>query len=414
MTEPYGDLVDTWVKAAICSAPTSFDDVVCHLPGIYPTDAQASLNRLVRAGQISTEDYRRATQRRPVPAQAPRAMGLSIPHPLDFDWRFSDAGLDTVLRVIGEVAGDGGLICLGAPSIVRRMQLEGDPRAALLLDANPRPVEVINATPGMQQAQTCRLGTDPLPGTSAPVVVIDPPWYPEHFEVFLWAAAHLVEAKGHVIVSFPAAGTRPDVTNERDQALAWAASLGLELQEIRRNLVGYRSPPFERAALAAVELDDLPGDWRRGDLLILQQVKPPDTGAEPVSLGEPEWIPIIASPTQIRVRIATRKARVDPRLITVVKGDVLPTVSRRDNRRALVDVWTANQRVYGCADTGSLAAIAEAIAANTPPVRYVESTVGRELGGDERAYVSAASRQLYKLIEKETSDLRRYRWLDEA
>jgi hypothetical protein len=302
-----------WVTAAVHAGPTSFDDLVCHLPGVYPTDARDALVRLSEDGRISPAEYARSIARRPLPAYPPRPMGLSIPHPLDFDWRFSDAGLDAVIGVMNELSDRSTpVVCLGAPSIVRRLQIEGDLRPATLLDANPRPVAVLQSHPGPHTALLCDLGSDTLPDISAPVVLIDPPWYPEHFRVFLWAAARLLEdGGGHVLVSFPAAGTRPGVIAERDDALSWARELGLDLQEIRRGAVGYRSPPFERSALAAEGLDELPGDWRHGDLLILRSTQANLDLPCPRSVGGGDWRSIAAHPTEIRVR---RDRRPSPQI----------------------------------------------------------------------------------------------------
>lgn len=413
--DDYNRIVDTAVIAAVYGGPTSFDDLVCHLPGIYPTDARDSLDRLLASAQIDDAGHARAIERRPLPAQPPRSMGLSVPHPLDFDWRFSDAGLDTVIGATTElVEPDDPLICLGAPSIVRRMQVDDHRRPAILVDANPLPVAVIGTDDSRHFAHQCRLGTDALPKFSAPVVVIDPPWYAEYFDVFLWAAARLVTQGGYVLVSYPAVGTRPGVTAERDASLTWASALGLDLQEIRRNTVGYRSPPFERAALEAAGLGDLPGDWRRGDLLILRAERPADPVAVAKPLQASEWVPIPAGPTQIRVRAGRTGTVLDPRFFSVVDGDVLPTVSRRDPRRDLVDVWTANQRVYGCANTDALATVAAAMAEGADAEAAVAGAAGRDLVGDEASWITEAVDQLSGLVDREVADLRRYRWLDET
>jgi hypothetical protein len=281
---------------------------------------------------------------------------------------------------------------------------------------------VIGST-GSHRSMQCSLGTDELPDVSAPIVVIDPPWYPEYFEVFLWAAARLVTKRGHVLVSFPAAGTRPMVKDERDRSLERAEVLGLELQEIRRNAVGYRSPPFERAALEAAGLGSLPGDWRRGDLLLLRRCGAGHVDEVSADLGERDWSAVPAEPTQVRVRqrASDGVAVVDPRLVTIVAGDVLSSVSRRDPRRTEADVWTANHRVFHCVHPSALTAIATATAAGDEEggtavnaAEAIVQAIGRDLTEAERMNVEEAHGQWLNLLALETEDLRRHLWLDET
>lgn len=414
MTDFEHDVTD-WVAAAVKEGPTSFDDLVCQLPGVYPTDAREALKRLFEQGRMSASAHARSIARRTLPSNSPRSMGFSIPHPLDFDWRFSDAGLAAIVGVMNELSDrTTPVVCLGAPSIVRLLQLENDPRPATLLDANPRHVEVIQSQTGPHKALLCDLGSNSIPKVNAQVVLIDPPWYPEHFRIFLWAAARILNDGGHLLASFPAAGTRPGVTAERDEALAWAAKLGLGLQEIRRGAVGYRSPPFEQSALEAEGIGDLPSDWRHGDLLILRKVRETPDVPRPKPVPDQDWRSILGHPTEIRVRDVSRGQTIDPRIFSIVNGDVLPSVSRRDSRRTLVDVWTANNRVFGCANTRILREIAGTINTIWTALDAVSCLAERALTMDEIAHITCAEEQLGDLIEREVADLRRHHWLVET
>jgi hypothetical protein len=384
------------------AGPTSFDDLICHLPGVYPTEVRAALGRLHVGSTITDAQLERALRRQPKPALLPLPPTLPVPHPLDFDWRFAPDGVDALVSAGERCAGvNAHVVCVGAPSLHERLVTAG--RQSTLLDANEEMVAALSHL-GPRSIRT-RLGYDPLPAVVGEAVVIDPPWYPEHVELFLWAA------------SFPPAGTRAGVAEERERALSFAATVGLSLVEIRRGELAYRSPPFERIALEAAGLVELPDDWRRGDLLLLStdggrpsMVAPPSPVADDVG-----WLPLAAAPTRIKVRRSrgcrAASAPVRPRLGRIVDGDVLPSVSRRDPRRSRAVVWTACNRVYSCDDPSVLSAIADARARGGDAVAAVAETIGRRLSGAEEREVHEAVEQLDELVRLETDDLQGCGWL---
>jgi hypothetical protein len=405
--------IDMWTLAAVRAGPICFDDLVCHLPGVYPTEVRTSLDRLLAAGRINQVDWNRSVKRQPRPPAAPAPSSLPVPHPLDFDWRFASGALEALVAACDGLAGSAAdVACVGAPSLHERLCAAGRP--SVLVDANPDVIAAVRVF-GADRAVHARVGCDALPDLTAPVVVIDPPWYPEHVRVFLWAASRLCTDGGSVLLSFPAAGTRPGVTDERDDALACAAQVGLVHEDTRRGELAYRSPPFERLALVAAGYTDLPEDWRRGDLLVFRALpgRTQATPPEPV-VDDAEWIAIPGGSTRIKVRApCTRRAMSAPvasRLRPLVPGDILPTVSRRDARRAEVAVWTACNRVFGCADTEVFIRVAAAIDHDADAVDAVAAAVGRGLAEDEIDEVRATEAQLVDLLEKERHDLEVCSW----
>lgn len=413
MTNSFDDDVDTWTLAAVRAGPTSFDDLICHLPGVYPTDARASLDRLLARSRISEAEQRRALRRHQRAASPRPSSVLPVPHPLDFDWRFASEAVDALMGACSRFDGpDGSVVCIGAPSLHERLATTGV-QPSILIDAND---EVIAAVASITDdcAIHSRIGCDPLPALAARTVVIDPPWYPEHVRLFLWAAAQLCADGGTVLLSFPPAGTRPGVADEREDSLTFADGVGLSLHEIRRGELAYLSPPFERLALMAAGYGDLPADWRRGDLLVFRARpnRPITRRPEPVT-DDVAWMAIQVPSTRIKVRIDRARvasAPVASSLQSVVDGDILPSVSRRDPRRSQVSVWTACNRVFRCDDTTVLAAIANALTARTDPVDAVASTLGRGLAPEEVANVRSTQEQLDQLLASEMHDLKECSW----
>lgn len=408
----YDDDVDTWTLAAVRAGPTSFDDLVCHLPGVYPIDARASLDRLLAAGRIGESEWERAVQRRPRPPVSPPRSTLPVPHPLDFDWRFAVEALDALVAACDRHGGTDTVVCIGAPSLHDRLARAG--RVSTLIDANP---DIIAAMAALDAGSAihARIGCDPLPKLTAAVVVIDPPWYPEHVRLFLRAASQLCDDDGTVLLSFPPAGTRPGVADERNDALAYAAEIGLVHEDIRRGELAYRSPPFERLALVAAGYADLPDDWRHGDLLVFRAIGERVAAPlpEPV-VDDGNWVAIPAGTTRIKVRAPNQRrasdAPVASRLVSIIDGDVLPSVSRRDPRRAAVAVWTACNRVYACADVDVLISTARALDRNDDVVDAVAASLGRGLAEDEIDELRATETQLAQLMDTERHDLEACSW----
>jgi hypothetical protein len=420
MSEPsdtaFDVAVERWVVHALYTGPASFDELLVALPGVYPTMVRAALDRLVTRDVLRADmvaHLRHPCRKEPRAALRPQPSVLPVPHPLDYDWRFTD---DTVALLLSEsrrlTHSEEPLMLLGVPRVFEVVATEGRQRA-VLLDANAAIVTALQqaATPTTvdRVAIRCDVGRERLPAAQASVVITDPPWYREHMRIFLWAAARLCRIGGHVLLSFPSKGTRPNISQDREAALSWATQLGLELVWESPGALGYVSPPFERNALAAAGLDGLSETWRRSDLLVLGLRRRVDRGRPPAPPKD-DWSEVAMSTIRIRFRADGSVGYGNPILRSLVPGDVLDSVSRRWTRREEVQVWTSTNRVFGCEATNVLREIVTAIAASVDPYRRVEGLAGRFLSDDERAEVAAAIRQIRQLLAAEYDDLARWGW----
>src|SRR5713226_2323374 len=101
-TQSFTNLVDNWVLDAIAGGTTAFDQLVTSLPGVYPSLALKSLQRLASFGLVSWEVLTAAEkyveQRQQQLVNSYHKMKLPIPHPLDYDWRFSDSAVERLLE----------------------------------------------------------------------------------------------------------------------------------------------------------------------------------------------------------------------------------------------------------------------------------------------------------------------------
>jgi len=395
-------------------------ELLGYLPGAYPAEAADVLSSLASRHLIDELTSRRLQASGVPPAQLatpPRqanAPGIELPdpHPLDFDWRWTaQTATGLVTRCTGTTGPGDTIALLGTPTLLPLAVDAPHRRHWLLLEASTATTSVLAAR-WPEHVQRCDLATGQLPHLSARVVVADPPWYPEHTRAFLWAAAHLSIPGATILLAQPALATRPGILDERAGLLAYAHGIGLELAAICPSTLAYTCPPFEQRALAATGLSaSVPSDWRRGDLIELRRTTAPP-GPRPRQPSHERWDEITAGRARIRFRLDTEEPGqhgADPRLIPLVPGDILGSVSRRNPIRAHVRVWTAGNRVFGCAAPALLKMIAASIAAGTPADRPAQADTGRPLHADELVKIRAAAAQLRDLIQAEHRDSARDR-----
>jgi hypothetical protein len=236
-----------------------------------------------------------------------------------------------------------------------------------------------------------------LPTLQAGTVIADPPWYPSYTRAFLWAAAFVSTPSATVLFSLPGLGTRPGIEVGRRRDFEWASRRGLELDHIEPGVIRYESPPFERRALVAAGLGAVSSTWRRADLAVFRRTDAA-IGARPHFPADSKWVEVCVANVRIRFREDSGRRHLDPRLIRLVDGDVLPTVSRRDPMRSHVAVWTASNRVFGCRSPQILRELASARAAGNAPVEMVQAQIGRPLTASEAQLVKDALQQLDRLL----------------
>ena len=99
---------------------------------------------------------------------------------------------------------------------------------------------------------------------------------------------------------------------------------------------------------------------------------------------------------------------VDPSLVPVVPGDILPTVSRRDVRREAADVWTAGNRIYRCKGSHILSIILHAISVSEAPLEAVRRSLQHSLDHLEAAKVETSIAQVESIVQTELQEMRSF------
>lgn len=408
----YQRQVDRWVAAEIHRGASTFDDLLCALPGVYPTHAADSIERLRKAAIITKGQRRRATRRRENEGSHRSATSSSLPppHPLDFDWRYSPETIEKLVdRAIAATQPGETVALLGTPSLHVAQLAKEHGRRFVLIDANPLTVERVKTLDAHRTVYKRDLFVDPVPALDAAAVIADPPWYDEYIEAFLWTASEVARPDAQVFVSLPAVGTRPGSREERKTFRSTAERMAMRVEEVRLRDLAYVSPPFETNALAAAGWTGLPIDWRRGDLGILR--KSGLNGPRPTrETSETRWEEHSLGWVRIRVRRDPSTKVVDPSLEELVPGAVLPDVSRRHRFREMANVWTSGNRVYRCQSPRLLLVILQTVVAGSNPRAAVASTIGRTPTVEEDRAIAQSVSQLRWIARIEGRELAHHGW----
>jgi hypothetical protein len=119
---------------------------------------------------------------------------------------------------------------------------------------------------------------------------------------------------------------------------------------------------------------------------------------------EESWVEESIDSIRVRVRHDIDEGFNDPTLKTIVAGDILPSSSRRDKRRAQADVWTSGNRIYACDGRSVLLTILRALALGEDPYTAVERNRGRALSESERNLIGESVNQLIEVIDMEQKE----------
>lgn len=341
--------IDGMTLAAIKADAADFWALLRRLPGVYPTELLASLDRLVTGGSVEPA-LAALVSRQAAAGGAPVSEGrslLPLPHPIDYEWRFTpDAARALLNRAADLTPAAGELLLFGTPGLaVEALALPIGRRLAFLAEDNSvtNRVSALNRATGSPLAIAFCSGS--LPRESADAVLLDPPWYPDFVRPMLAAAAHACRPGGVVLISLPPDGARPSAAADRHNALAFGHRLGLCVIEHAPLDISYETPFFERNALAAAAIV-APQQWRRGDLIVFRKTR---TSARPpltASGRNHDWAEVSVDRMRLFVRSDSQARPGDAHLRSLVQGDILPTVSRRDPRRSLANVWTSGNRIF--------------------------------------------------------------------
>jgi hypothetical protein len=382
LEQEYDSQVDEWVWAA-AQKHTTFTRLVENLPGIYPTVVKESLRRQGGLGVSFGLSEKLLRLEGPVA------------HPKDGDWRFHP---ETHPQFVKLLAGSGArdVAILACPSLVKPLAKSAS--RVVLADSNEQwsdwlPSGNVDASWGDVSMAAKRWPH------SFDAAIMDPPWYSSEFARFLSVAAALLKEGATLYVSFPSLGTRPGIRTEREKLLRTARRLGLAHVSTRRSALRYATPFYEGCALVAGQLPILAG-WRHSDLVTFKRVSSEYT--EQMESHGDRWHAVSHGRLQLRIKPDQQDgSSCDPRLVSLIDGDVLPSVSQRDKRRDAIRVWTSGNRIFGCASTEACNALVAATMRRQNPVKALEEQFARAMTAAEVRNILETQAQLADLEAQE-------------
>ena len=318
--------------------------------GAYPSDVLFSLRSLEKDGQVSRLASGRWSRRNESSSQiaqlhsdSPTATvgpsgGLPEPHPIDFDWRFTDATLSDLERYIHAAPSDR-VAVLGAPTLFRSLTRSGV--SAHLFDKNPHIVKHFTSA-GNSSVTQCDLFKFSGFPTRFHWAIADPPWYIEHYCAFIEASSKLLEVEGKLLLSVLPRLTRPSAPLDRVKIIEMAAQSGFDLIEVRPGALHYISPPFEIEALHSEEI--AVDDWRSGDMFcfILRFHQLQQTATHAPS-EEDTWQAFQLGTTIVKIKDEQRHESepFDYRPASPTGSVRLRSVSRRSPVRSKINLWSS-------------------------------------------------------------------------
>lgn len=283
---------------------------------------------------------------------------LKTPHPLDYEWRNSTTSLNRLTNKIQNLTKlEDKWLFMGMPTLFATAILKDIPNKVTLIERNTPIIEGLKklitdrAQFKIIEADIFKVRPEVIPKHFC--VIMDPPWYSPHFFQFMWLAAKSVAIGGMIGISMPPINTRPDISSERLTWFEYCRKLGLCIEALEPQQLEYAMPFFEFNALRAGGISNILPFWRKGDFALFRKVSESAEPRPQYKQDENHWEERQYKNVRIRIKFGsdnTNFVRGDNQhnieIHSIIKGDILPTVSSRDTRRDNANVWTSGNRIF--------------------------------------------------------------------
>lgn len=400
----------------------SFPDIVRELDGVHPLEVMECLRELEKGDGHSSRAAARAiasagTSRSHHPVHASLAGLLPTAHPLDAEWRFSDATADLLTtRALKSIESRCSCLLLGTPTVFGAMMQRDRSPPVTLLDASARVVSALRAAYPGCRAYQIRVGVVPRVKGNFSVIIADPPWYPMEMKSFVSLISVIGADKSTLLLSAPPSGVRPTAAAERRHLLQFVRRIGWTVSRIERGQLDYVTPFFEWNAMSAAGVRNVALTWRRGDLITLTRgpcSRLPGHAARPLipRVGSVKWIEVQLGTTRLKIRASRSRSFRDPRLCNLIDGDIVTTVSRRSPVWRLASIVTSGNRIFGSRGSSTLAVVARAVAGHQDAGARFSTVVHHPLPPVQLDIVRQAAEQLRDMARREAAEFDEYRRL---
>ena len=349
---PYRDAIDKQLASIVSEPIESLSpyDVFVRMRGAFPSIVWSRLDASARENLNSQASSGIASQQ-----------SECIPelHPLDFEWYFTPECAATLVDIT--CSRRASTLCLGTPTVAASAVQRG--LDAVLVDRNPLVVRRFPTLLRSSQLWLLDVAEAERHLHRSEVVLFDAPWYVE--DACYWFALAIRLTKANGLIAFPLFPSlvRPSAGAEREFLLGLAADVGRVT--LLENAISYETPVFESEALRATGISGF-GNWRRGDLVIVRKRATPGNlpSIRRVREGDSTWRTYVLGRRVVKFRYLPGSRSPCNVLLQPIPGTadfVYPSVSARDHRRRLIDLWTSRNRVARITDHDSMDTILESL-----------------------------------------------------
>jgi hypothetical protein len=349
----------------MCKQPRSYEYISRNLFGLDPLDLSVVIQKLKKANKINLINDLWVVHGHNTNGKHNLPFSLNNeflnqhigffnlykkPHPLDFEWRNATETINYLSELISSsTTPDDKILLLGMPTLFANFCVNHIPNSVTLIDSN-KPV-TIELKKRISAKRFNILEKDIFKIDEKEVglhslIFMDPPWYSPHFYQFVWLASRCLQVGGTLGISLPPINTRPNIDRERLDWFKFCLTNGLSLESLYAQKLQYAMPFFEFNAFKAAGLDNILPIWRKGDLAIFRKIRSINKNRPVLAEKISKWIEIEINGVRIRVKKGLSKGAKEMKIESIVEKDILPTVSTRDKRRELANVWTSGNRIY--------------------------------------------------------------------
>jgi hypothetical protein len=381
------DLVDT-VKRRLAPAD-SFFSLSASCDGAFPARIADVLRHLSpKLASASERLSEAALSQSPRPFSDPR---LPLPHPLDFEWRFTNVSIDCLLRRMNEIAGHRGkLLFVCTPAVALRAFDVNNPRQLIYASRLDDPV-----TASLQEVCSGRMEfvevRDDLSSVGAAAALVDPPWYDDIALPLVTQALRGLQEGGGLLMGIPDRLSNCSSAKMLSCIASDAKPFGMECAQLLSGKLRYETPFFELNTLRHLGLRSVHPQWRTGRAVFGRRARTPIPHHRfPVDEG---WREVGDGGWRMRLRRCDNKSAGSG----LIRFDIRESVSRVATRAPAEECWTVGNRM-GFAAPRFAAALSDA--PHTTAVREiaeVERKEARSLVTDQEKPEKALEKQSFML-----------------
>ncbi len=409
MINSFEQYIDKNILNSLRKGITDFNDIILSLSGVYPSNVLSSIKRVTKnsffPGDLYSKILGQVKENTNLNNEAElHKIVLPLEHPLDFEWRFTKLTTNYMLDICKElVSSDDKIVLLGTPSLFRNIIEEECERKIIFVGDETAVTNRLKMYSNSYKMVFSNIIKDPPQKILASAVILDPPWYDDYIYPFLWYATQCCKLNGYIMISLPSLGTRPEVKEELETIINQAKLLGLSTYRIEHGTLRYTTPFFENNALNAEGIYNFPKDWRSSNLVIFKHDKECDMERPKISFPY-EWEEVNFNDVRIRVKKNYMKEFGDPALISILDGDILPSVSRKYHKRNLAEVWTSGNRIFQCMNSSILMTIIVLLKNGFPESEIISDFKSKNFSSDELKLIIETIYQLKNLIKIEQNE----------